>query len=56
MAVRAGFTAPMLGRSWWLAFTCDLRRERTFTISEVGRVHDVYTASIEPSPDPVKRA
>jgi NADH dehydrogenase len=42
--------------SWWLAFTRDMRRERTFTISEVGRVHDVYTASIEPSPDPVNRA
>ena len=42
--------------SWWLAFSRDMRRERTFTISEVGRVHDVYTASIEPSPDPVKRA
>jgi NADH dehydrogenase len=42
--------------SWWLAFTRDMRRERTFTISEVGRVRDVYTASIEPSPDPVNRA
>jgi NADH:ubiquinone reductase (H+-translocating) len=33
--------------SWWLAFTRDLRRERTFTTSEVGFVRDVYTA--EPS-------
>jgi NADH dehydrogenase len=31
--------------SWWFAFTRDLRRERTFTVKEVGRVRDVYTAS-----------
>jgi len=29
--------------SWWLAFTRDLRRERTFTTREVGIVRDVYT-------------
>ena len=29
--------------SWWLAFTRDMRRERTFTIREVGVVRDVYT-------------
>jgi NADH:ubiquinone reductase (H+-translocating) len=34
--------------TWWLAFTRDMRRERTFTTREVGRVHDVYTASAEP--------
>ena len=35
--------------SWWFAFTRDLRRERTFTIREVGRVRDVYA---EPSAPP----
>ncbi len=29
--------------SWWFAFTRDMRRERTFTTREVGRVQDVYT-------------
>src|SRR6266567_8460558 len=29
--------------SWWFAFTRDLRRERTFTMREVGRVRDVYS-------------
>src|SRR6266700_4055550 len=29
--------------SWWLAFTRDVRRERTFTMREVGRVRDVYS-------------
>jgi NADH:quinone reductase (non-electrogenic) len=28
--------------SWWLAFTRDLRRERAFTVHEVGVVADVY--------------
>jgi NADH:ubiquinone reductase (H+-translocating) len=28
--------------SWWLAFTRDLRRERTYTTREVGVVRDVY--------------
>jgi len=36
--------------SWWLAFTRDLRRERTFTTRDVATVHDVYAGSIEPSP------
>jgi NADH dehydrogenase len=29
--------------SWWLAFTRDMRRERTFTTREVGVVRDVYS-------------
>lgn len=37
--------------SWWFAFTRDLRRERTFTVGEVGRVRSVYTAE----PDPGER-
>jgi NADH:ubiquinone reductase (H+-translocating) len=28
--------------SWWFAFTRDLRRERTYTVREVGIVRDVY--------------
>jgi len=28
--------------SWWFAFTRDLRRERTFTTSQVGIMRDVY--------------
>jgi NADH:quinone reductase (non-electrogenic) len=31
--------------SWWFAFTRDLRRERTFTVREVGRIRDVYAES-----------
>jgi NADH dehydrogenase len=41
--------------SWWLAFTRDLRRERTLTSREVGRVADVYGAADPtggPAPDP----
>jgi NADH dehydrogenase len=30
--------------SWWFAFTRDLRRERTYTVREVGVVRDVYSA------------
>jgi NADH:ubiquinone reductase (H+-translocating) len=30
--------------SWWFAFTRDLRRERTYTVREVGLVRDVYTS------------
>ena len=29
--------------SWWFAFTRDLRRERTYTVREVGIVRDVYS-------------
>jgi NADH:quinone reductase (non-electrogenic) len=36
--------------SWWLAFTRDVRRERTFTTREVATVHDVYTGSTAPYP------
>ena len=36
--------------SWWLAFTRDVRRERTFTTGDVASVHDVYTGSTDPSP------
>ena len=36
--------------SWWFAFTRDLRRERTLTTREVGRVADVYATS-DPAPD-----
>ncbi|MBV9381477.1 MAG: NAD(P)/FAD-dependent oxidoreductase [Streptosporangiaceae bacterium] len=32
--------------TWWLAFTRDRRRERSFTTRQVGVVTDVYTASI----------
>jgi NADH dehydrogenase len=35
--------------SWWFAFTRDLRRERTYTVREVGLVRDVYTS---PPPGP----
>ena len=31
--------------TWWLAFTRDVRRERTFTTRDVATVHDVYTES-----------
>jgi len=41
--------------SWWFAFTRDLRRERTLTSGEVGRVADVYTTdgtALGPPPGP----
>ncbi len=28
--------------SWWLAFTRDLRQERTYTVSQVGLIGDLY--------------
>ena len=34
--------------SWWFAFTRDLRRERTFTTTQVGRVRDVYADPPDP--------
>jgi hypothetical protein len=33
--------------TWWLAFTRDLRRERTFTIRDVATVHDLYGTSMQ---------
>jgi NADH:ubiquinone reductase (H+-translocating) len=49
--------------TWWLAFTRDLRRERTFTTRDVATVHDVYGTSMEavvsgqpPAPAPVSDA
>jgi NADH:ubiquinone reductase (H+-translocating) len=33
--------------TWWLAFTRDIRRERAYTTSEVGRVRDVYRPAEE---------
>ncbi len=30
--------------TWWVAFTRDIRRERTFTTHQVGLVADIYTA------------
>ena len=42
--------------SWWFAFTRDLRRERTFTIRQVGIVRDIYaelpTSSGAPDAEP----
>ncbi len=40
--------------SWWFAFTRDLRRERTLTSREVGRVADVFATS-DPVPDPQRK-
>src|SRR5262249_1474073 len=28
--------------TWWVAFTRDVRRERTYTTREIGRLQDVY--------------
>jgi NADH dehydrogenase len=41
--------------SWWLAFTRDMRRERTFTTKEVGFVRDVYIGQHEASPPQISR-
>jgi len=32
--------------TWWLAFTRDLRRERTFTTQQIERLRDVYTSPL----------
>jgi NADH dehydrogenase len=40
--------------SWWFAFTRNLRRERTLTSGEVGRVADVYAVG-GPAPDPQRK-
>ena len=34
--------------SWWLAFTRDVRRERTFTTQQIEIMHDVYALSLGP--------
>jgi NADH dehydrogenase len=34
--------------TWWLAFTRDVRRERTFTTQQVATMHDVYTQPLGP--------
>jgi NADH dehydrogenase len=38
--------------SWWFAFTRDLRRERTFTTSQVGIMRDVYAEPPAPAAAP----
>jgi NADH dehydrogenase len=35
--------------TWWLAFTRDVRRERAFTVTEVGRLPSVYDRSTSPA-------
>ena len=38
--------------TWWLAFTRDVRRERTFTTQQIATLRDVYTTPLGPgSPD-----
>ena len=42
--------------TWWLAFTRDIRRERTFTTQQIETLRDVYarpavTAAPQPAPD-----
>jgi len=34
--------------TWWLAFTRDLRRERTFTTQQIETLGDVYTLPLGP--------
>ena len=34
--------------TWWLAFTRDLRRERTFSTQQIDRLRDVYTSALYP--------
>jgi len=36
--------------TWWLAFTRDIRRERTFTVQEVKNMTDVYTVPLGAGP------
>jgi NADH dehydrogenase len=37
--------------TWWLAFTRDIRRERTFTTQEIKNMRDIYTSPLESSQD-----
>ena len=37
--------------SWWLAFTRDVRRERTFTTQQIETLRDVYTLPPGPGPE-----
>jgi hypothetical protein len=32
--------------TWWLSFTRDLRRERTFTTQQIDRLRDVYVSPL----------
>jgi hypothetical protein len=34
--------------TWWLAFTHDVRRERTFTTQQIATLHDVYASPLAP--------
>ena len=34
--------------TWWLAFTRDVRRERTFTTQQIATLHDVFTQPLGP--------
>jgi NADH dehydrogenase len=34
--------------TWWLAFTRDVRRERTFTTAQIATMRDVYTSALGP--------
>jgi NADH dehydrogenase len=34
--------------TWWLAFTRDVRRERTFTTQQIATMHDVYANPLGP--------
>jgi NADH dehydrogenase len=34
--------------TWWLAFTRDIRRERTFTTQQIATLRDVYTVPLGP--------
>jgi NADH dehydrogenase len=58
LVIHIGFMTGFRNRfgallSWWFAFTRDLRRERTFTSTEVGAGRDVYAvgaAGARPEP------
>jgi NADH dehydrogenase FAD-containing subunit len=47
LIVAAGVRQSVL--TWWLAFTRDVRRERTFTTQQIQTMRDVYTHP--PGPD-----
>lgn len=34
--------------TWWLTFTRDVRRERTFTTAQIATMRDVYTSALGP--------
>ncbi|HEV2377889.1 MAG TPA: NAD(P)/FAD-dependent oxidoreductase [Streptosporangiaceae bacterium] len=42
--------------TWWLAFTRDIRRERTYVTRQIGRLRDVYQPEPVAAPQPARQS